>query len=244
MVEDIWQQMYSRDAAAYERIVQNEDYQGGLLQALQAICNLKDIRAAEMGAGTGRITALLAPHVRFIAAFDIAPLMLAQAQVNLRRMAGENWNRNDGSNFGLALGDNRCLPAASGWADLVVEGWSFLHLKVWYSATWIDETDRALKEMLRLARPGGIAVVIETLGTGVNTPAPAPDFLPFFERLETEWGFEHRWARTDYRFASQEQARQALLPAFGEAVLAALEHKTDGWVLPECTGLWWRMAVK
>ncbi len=242
MPQDIWQQMYSRDAAAYERIVQNEDYQGSLLQAIQSICPLAGLRVAELGAGTGRITAMLAPHVRSIVAFDTAPAMLAQAQSKLCRLGGDDGDRHYGRNIDLALGDNRRLPAASGWADLVIEGWSFLHLKVWFPATWIDETNRALGEMLRLARPEGTVVVIETLGTGAKIPSPALAFRPFFERLEAVWGFERRWERTDYLFASQEQARLALLPAFGESVLAALEQTPGGWVLPECTGLWWRKA--
>jgi ubiquinone/menaquinone biosynthesis C-methylase UbiE len=232
MPHDIWQHMYAQDAAAYERIVQNEDYTGSLLRALQAIYPLDGGRVAELGAGTGRITSLLSGRAGFIAAFDNSPAMLAYAQCMLKAQGR--------ANCGFALGDNRCLPALSGWADLVVEGWSFLHLKVWNETAWMAETDQALLEMLRICRPGGTAVVIETLGTGVKTPAFVPQFLPFFERLEAVWGFQRTWCRTDYHFDAQEQARLALLPAFGEDVLRALEQTPQGWILPECTGLWWR----
>jgi ubiquinone/menaquinone biosynthesis C-methylase UbiE len=232
MGEDIWQQFYNQRAEEYARLVQNEDYQGNLIKALQGIHPLAGCRVAEFGAGTGRVTSVLAPHVGQVAAFDRAAAMLGVAQRSMRE-AGL-------ANAYLALADNRRLPLPAGWADLAVEGWSFLHLKVWQPDSWQAETGQAIGEMCRVTRPGGSLVLIETLGTGQAEPVVAEAFQPFFSYLEQDWGFERTWVRTDYCFETQQAAHLALEEAFGEETLGALTHTPQGWVLPECTGVWWR----
>lgn len=235
MSEDIWQQFYSRRAEDYDRLVQNEDYQGNLLKALQGIHPLAGSRVAEFGAGTGRVTAWLAPQVGRLAAFDRAPAMLSVAQRSLNHAGLVNAH--------FALADNRHMPLPAGWADLALEGWSFLHLKVWHPDSWLAETGQAIGEMRRVTRPGGSLVLIETLGTGHTQPVVAEAFQPFFAHLEQDLGFERTWVRTDYRFESQQAAYAALLEAFGDDTLRALSHTSQGWVLPECTGVWWRRAL-
>lgn len=232
MVEDIWQQFYNQRAEEYARLVQNEDYQGNLLRTLQGLHPLAGCRVAEFGAGTGRVTALLAPHVGQVAAFDRAAAMLGVAQRTVREAGLANAH--------LALADNRRLPLPAGWADLAVEGWSFLHLKVWQPDSWQAETGQAIGEMRRVTRPGGSLVLIETLGTGQAEPVVAEVFQPFFSFLEQDWGFARTWVRTDYRFESRQAAHLALEEAFGKETLRALTHTPQGWLLPECTGVWWR----
>jgi SAM-dependent methyltransferase len=231
--DDLWTQFYTQRAADYARLVAHEDFQGNLLKAIQAICPLAGKIVAEFGAGTGRVTRLLAAHAHWVGAFDRAPAMLGLAQRQL--------GASGVSNADLALGDHRCMPAAGGWADLAIEGWSFLHLKVWHPDTWLTEVGQAVGELERLARPGGDLIIIETLGTGRIEPHVPAVFQPFFQRLEGAWGFKRFWTRTDYRFDSLAQAQAEVGEAFGEA-LAGLERTPDGWLLPECTGLWHRRA--
>lgn len=232
MPTDIWTHFYNRCPQDYERLISPEDYQGNLLRAIQEIIPPGPLQVVELGAGTGRLTALLSPHTTRIIALDRAPAMLA--------LAREKLHRRQVANCHLALADNRFVPLRSNWADLALEGWSFLHLKVWHPETWLHEINLALQEMQRVLKPGGIMLVIETLGTGHKAPHVPELFVPFFDQLESAWHFQRTWTRSDYRFDSHLEAESILPRAFGQEVLDALEDTLQGYILPECTGLWWR----
>jgi ubiquinone/menaquinone biosynthesis C-methylase UbiE len=233
MSELTWDTLYTQHAAAYEILVSHEDYQDNLLRAIQSIQPLAGTVAAEFGAGTGRLTALLARHVRRLHAFDFTYSMLRLAQLKQRR---EGW-----SNVSLALADSRCMPVRPGWANLAVEGWAFLQIAVWHPQDWQVHLGRALDEMQRLVRPGGRLILIETLGTGETAPKVVPFFREVYAFLEAERGFTPQdTLRTDYRFENMQQIQQVVLPLFGQEMLERLVRTETGWVLPECTGLWWR----
>ncbi len=225
--------IYASRAADYQRLIDHEDAGGNLLPALERIRPLRGLDVVEFGAGTGRLTVLLAPVVRSIRAFDASFHMLNLAVERLRT---------GGLNAPVAVADNARLPLPAASADLAIEGWSFGHLTGWYPETWPEEADRALNEMWRVLRPGGTAIVIETLGTGRETPLPPTAALAdFYRRLEDQYGFASLWIRTDYRFASPGQAAGATRFFFGDALadeLLAGRHT----ILPECTGLWWRQV--
>jgi len=105
---------------------------------------------------------------------------------------------------------------------------------------WQAAAAALVGETMRLLRPGGTAILIETLGTGFRTPAPQGAALArFYAWLEKEQGFSATWTRTDYRFESLEKAKELVEFFFG----AMVEHETlpSGEALvPECTGLWWK----
>ena len=67
-----------------------------------------------------------------------------------------------------------------------------------------------------------------------------PFFRSVYDFLEAQAGFIPRRFRTDYRFETLEQVRQVVLPLFGQEMLTRLVQTEAGWVLPECTGLWFR----
>lgn len=225
-------QIYASDAARYERLVAAEDWQGRLLPAIADIVPLAGAIVVEPGAGTGRLTRLLSPCVRQVHALDRSGHMLRHARELLQRECQGNWS--------LALADNQDLPLGSRCADIAIAGWSFGHSTVWNEKGWLKEVDRALGEMLRVLRPGGTAIILETLGTGGETPQPPTENLAAFYRwLERERGFERRWLRTDYRFGSRQEARELLGFFFGEA-FASQAPLSASCVLPECTGIWWR----
>lgn len=226
--------IYNHHAAEYDRLVSREDHQGNLLRALHGIRPLDGLSVVEMGAGTGRLTRLLAPRVACILACDITPHMLGVARARLRADGLRNWR--------VAAADNRRLPVAGGVADLAVAGWSFGHATGWTPGSWRSEIGRALAEMLRVLRPGGTAVILETLGTGRETPQPPTDALAaYYAWLEREHGFRSLWIRTDYRFASVAEA-EALTGFFFGAELARRVAREGLTRVPECTGVWWRAA--
>lgn len=226
--------VYRRQAAQYERMIQCEDYQGNLIRAVQAIRPLDGLDVIEFGAGTGRMTRLLAPHVRSIHAFDRSYHMLSEAA---RRLPEFGVARPS-----LAIADHRQMPVPSNSADLVIQGWSFLHVMLLYPETWQHEMMRAHREMTRILRPGGTIVHIETLGTGHTSPFRHEDHSPLYEWWEHELGFSHNWLRTDYRFPSKEVAAELTVFFFGEAIMQTF-LPGDVPILPECTGLWWQTAA-
>ena len=232
MSELTWDTLYIDHAGEYEILVSHEDYQQALVEAIQRIQPLAGRIAAEFGAGTGRVTGLLAGRVRRLHAFDLSTPMLRVAQDKLGRDAWKN--------VSLTVADSRRMPCRSGWADLAIEGWAFLHIAVIFPQDWQVQLARALDEMQRLVRPGGKMILIETLGTGESTPKVVPFFRKVYDFLEAERGFAPIDIRTDYCFGTIEQIKQVVIPLFGQEMLERLVRIRAGWVLPECTGLWWR----
>lgn len=229
---DHFQAIYTNRAAQYDALVSCEDYQGNILPALQGIRPLTGLEVVECGAGTGRLTRLLAPHVENIRAYDTSAHMLETARATLAAIGTGHWL--------LGIADNRALPEAAHSADLVIEGWSFGHAVGWHPDTWRDETGRMLAEMGRILRPDGTAILLETLGTGHESPAPPTSGLAaFYEWLVAEQGFEHTWIRTDYQFSTVPEAAELTRFFFGDALADRIEHE-QLLILPECTGLWWK----
>ncbi|HKZ84736.1 MAG TPA: class I SAM-dependent methyltransferase [Anaerolineae bacterium] len=226
--------IYRERVAEYDELVAHEDYLHNIPHALQQIRPLHGLDVVEMGAGTGRLTRLIAPHARSIIAFDASKAMLDVAAGTLPHLPPHNWL--------LAVADNCCLPARDGIADICVSGWSFGHATGWYPDNWRQGIRLAVGQMIRVLRPGGTAIILETLGTGREAPEPPTDALAeYYRLLEEECDFRSSWIRTDYRFESVEEAERLARFFFGDALAerVARERLT---VLPECTGVWHRSA--
>ena len=222
--------IYRSHAHTYDELVSCEDCDGHLLPAMVAVTPLEGKHVVELGAGTGRLTRLLAPHVGSIHAFDRAAPMLQVARARLAPLGLHNWS--------LGLADNARLPLPSDRADLAVAGWSFGHETVW-SEDWQTPIEAAVREMLRVVRPRGVALIIETLGTGHTEPFDPPAALArYYAYLQERWGFQRSWIRTDYAFPSREAGERLVRFFFGDEM--AHTFLTRGETrLPECTGLWW-----
>ena len=101
------------------------------------------------------------------------------------------------------------------------------------------ERARDMAEMKRVLRPGGTAVIFETLGTGSEEPNPPTETLAaYYAYLENEQGFSTTWIRTDYQFESVSEAGELAGFFFGDD-LAAQVTANEWVILPECTGIWW-----
>jgi len=224
--------VYESHADQYERLVQREDYRGSILSAIESYCPLDGLDVVELGAGTGRITRLLVPFVKSIKAFDSSAHMLAVAEKSLRETGLSNWK--------VRVADHRQVPVDDSSADLVISGWSFCYLAVWGGEEWKSALEAGLKEIERIIRPSGTILIIESLGTGSESPRPPEHLERYFDWL-AESGFERGWMRTDYLFDSLEEAVELSTFFFGEEMGQKVREK-DWQILPECTGIWWRKA--
>ena len=98
--------VYSQQAEQYEQLVSREDYQNNILRALTEIRPLEGCKVVELGAGTGRVTRIVAPLVDSVWAFDASHHMLeTAARVLQAKGLGTR---------GIAVADHRCLPVRDG----------------------------------------------------------------------------------------------------------------------------------
>jgi len=226
--DDHFARIYAERATDYQRLISREDHEGRILPALADVCPFDGVDVVELGAGTGRLTVPLAPRVRRLWAFDAAPAMLGVAARRLGRSP----------RCALAVAEHRSLPLVAACADVVLSAWAVGHLVHAAAEAWHEELDRLLDEVGRVLRPGGVFLLLETLGTGRTSPRPPdPRLAAFYGRLEQQLGFDHRWIRTDYRFDSPAEADELTRFFFGDELADRTAGSCD---LPECTGLWWR----
>jgi ubiquinone/menaquinone biosynthesis C-methylase UbiE/DNA-binding MarR family transcriptional regulator len=113
---------------------------------LHALLGLLDPswRVADLGCGTGQLTAIVAPHVREVIGVDGSADMLHEAR---RRFAAT-------ANVDLRLGTLEALPIDDGQVDVVLMALVLHHL---------PEPGRALKEAARILRRGGRVLIIDML---------------------------------------------------------------------------------
>lgn len=157
--------IYRDRAEAYDALIRHEDHQGALLAEIERIVPLVGAELLDVGAGTGRISLLLAGRAKRLVLVERAPAMLAVARRKLaeRRVVAE-----------LHEADAREMPLAEASFDVAIAGWVFGHFRHWMPEGWRTEVQRAVGEMSRVVRPGGHLVVIETLGPSGAARAPGP----------------------------------------------------------------------
>ena len=73
--------------------------------------------------------------------------------------------------------------------------------------------------------------------TGRGRFPPTPELTEFFAWLEEEQGFKRAWIRTDYAFASVQEAVDLTGFFFGQAMAEAVAAANSP-IVPECTGIW------
>ena len=222
--------IYQSEGDRYEALVSREDYQGNIPRAIDEIISVDGLDVLDLGAGTGRLTLLLAPRAKSIRAFDASAEMLRVCRQRLIASSLSNWQ--------VDVADHRQLPVQDHSVDLVVSGWSVSYLAVWNKENGKAELDKWLTEMKRVLRKDGMIILFESLGTGNESPIRLEHVQAAYQWLD-ENGFQNKWIRTDYQFESVEEAADLSGFFFGEAMTAQVLEKQSR-ILPECTGVWWR----
>ena len=222
-------EVYQQEANRYQSLISREDFQGNLLPAILDIIPVNNLDVVDLGAGTGRLSCLLAPLVNSLNIFDLSPHMLGVAANLMQESGYKNWQ--------AAAVDHRYIPLPNRSVDLVISGWSLCYLVVWEADKWETELKKGLAEIRRVLRSSGMTIIIETLGTGTEIPDPPDKLKTYFGYLDA-MGFQNKWIRTDYRFESQEEAQDLTSFFFGEDMLGKIQSGKNP-ILPECTGIWW-----
>lgn len=222
-------EIYRRFAKDYHMLVMREDYQGNLLPAILAITPLQGRDVVELGAGTGRLSDLISSQAQQVIALDLSFHMLSYGKNYLSKQSVDNIN--------LVLGSHWALPLANKTADTVIAGWSFCYAAVDADEDWQSALEHALDEVKRILREDGSLILIESLGTGFETP-DHPDVLADYLAYLDAHGFQSTWIRTDYCFTDRKEAQYLTTFFFGDDSLPMWENE-KGMIVPECTGLWW-----
>ena len=225
-------EVYQQEANRYQSLISREDFQGNLLPAILDIIPVNNLDVVDLGAGTGRLSCLLAPLVNSLNIFDLSPQMLGVAANLMQESGNKNWQ--------AAAVDHRYIPLQNRSVDLVISGWSLCYLVVWEADKWETELKKGLAEIRRVLRSSGMTIIIETLGTGTEIPDPPDKLKTYFGYLDA-MGFQNKWIRTDYRFESQEEAQDLTSFFFGKEMLGKIQSEKNS-ILPECTGIWWIKA--
>ncbi len=225
------EEIYAGRALRYDDLISHEDKAGAIPRAISEIADHAGLDVVDLGAGTGRLAGLLAATARSLVLLDGSGRMLEAAAVKLNRAGHANWT--------VRVSDLRYLPLEDDSADLLVSGWSICYVASSNQPDHEENLRAVIREIERVLRPGGTAIIFETLGTGNTQPQPPDSLTGYYTALEEEYGFHHRWLRTDYAFPSPEKARDLSAFFFGQEMPPKLTGPS-GTDLPECTGVWWR----
>ena len=202
-----------------------------LKDIIKEIRDYRNLDVIDLGAGSGRLSSIIATEAKSLICTDSSKAMLDLLENKLAPLNLHNWT--------TIVADHRSLPVETASIDLVVSGWSISYLTNTNHPTWQSNIKTILTEISRVLRPNGTIIIFETMGTGTESPNP-PDFLTrYYQILEEEYGFQHRWIRTDYDFSSIEEAQELTGFFFGDE-MAEKVIKNNWITVPECAGIWWK----
>lgn len=160
-------------------------------------------------------------------AFDRSPHMLAFAR---RRFAGLPLR--------CTRREHRAIGGVKG--EIFVEGWSFGHEIIAHAGSLPAAAARLEAVIRRSVKPGGTAIIIETLGTNAGKiRIPHPALAAYYRILESSLGYRRRAIRTDYRFDSPAEAARIMGFFFGPGMERRIAA-SGLTVVPEWTGVWWK----
>ena len=137
------QERFTRTAEQYASFALSER-RNDVDQLLEMAAPLETDRALDVACGPGTFALRFAPRVRTVVGFDLTPALVTQAQAAAAK-AGI-------TNVCFVLGDAVTLPFAGSAFDIVSCGYSLHHM---------PDPVAAVREIARVARPGGRVAVAD-----------------------------------------------------------------------------------
>lgn len=220
-------EIYEKHSREYDELVTHEDYENNLGTTLANILEGNNLKIVEAGVGTGRVTRLYINRAKHIWCLDRSKHMIERAKINLN----EHRNKITFQNL-----DNLELDKFKGKADYFIEGWSFGHTITENQININPVVKKLISDCTKICN--NKIIIIETLGTNVDEPAPTSEALSvFFRILEEEYNFIKETIRTDYKFESTKKAERIMSFFFGDKMKEVL-IQTPRRIIPEWTGIW------
>lgn len=224
-----YREIYRSHAEDYQSLIAFEDCEG-LVQKTVREAVREGASFADIGAGTGRLSAMVVDLASSLALLDESQAMLDVARDRLQAMRPT-------LQPSFLCSDYEKVALETNSIDVVAAGWALGHLTGFHEEDWKTHTDRAVNELLRIAKPGGQVLIFETLGTCAEEPAQMrPLLAAFYESLKKDFGFEFSWVRTDYLFPDVETAVAKIGFFFGETKAQWVKERDSNRV-PECTAV-------
>jgi len=224
-------EIYQKHSKEYDDLVSHEDYLGNFSSVLNTLFDFTHKTIIELGTGTGRVTQCYIDKAKRAFCLDQSQHMLSKAQQNLKKYRQK---------LTFALCDNLAIQKIKEKVDFVIEGWSFGHAVSNEPDRLVPITQYLIDHAGRLLLPHGKIIIIETLGTHVEKPAPPSDALmKFYQLLEKTYAFKKEVVSTDYRFQSVEDAAQIMGFFFGDEMRKNILQKNNC-LIKEFTGIWHR----
>ena len=169
---DLVKQQFGAHAEEYVNSVHHAT--GESLDRLLALADPQPTwRALDIATGGGHTALAVAPHVREVVATDLTPEMLAAAERFIRGKGAQN--------VSFRLADAMALPFADGEFDLATCRIAPHHF---------PDCAQFVREMARVLRPGGVAVVVDNV---VPPDIAAARHINALEKLRDP---SHNWAYT------------------------------------------------
>jgi ubiquinone/menaquinone biosynthesis C-methylase UbiE len=112
--------IYEYISTSYDLLVSKEDYLNHIPKTLFEIADFNDKDVADLGAGTGRLTCMVADQAKSIVAVDCAADMLKVTANKCSQKGLTHWR--------TAVSDLRQLPLEDQSIDIIIAGWSICYL--------------------------------------------------------------------------------------------------------------------
>ncbi len=224
-------EIYKSCASGYNELVLAEDFENNLGSFLHDHVNWSGKSVLEAGAGTGRVTQLYIDQAATAVCCDQSQHMLDFAQ---KSMAAHS------SKLTFQAADNVELPDLKSIFEVFIEGWSFGHpiMACNNEEEILQLTNMLLDNAQKNLSPGSTVIIIETMGTNVESPAPPHQKLKFFyEALVNKHDFRQHVIRTDYRFSANVKAAEVMGFFFGDDMKQSVLARGSS-TIPEWTGVW------